>query len=231
MRSLVVTRFLAALIVPALLPFLALAQAPTSSNDALTDAQELFRNADFRSAAVAFQKIIATKPSAEAYSGLVRSLLKADDVIAADEGSQKALAALPESALTHIARGDVYFRRGMVPEAEAEYKTALNLDDKSSRGWLGQGKVDSIYSRRSKSKAAITRAHELDPTDGDALYEWAIRQPYPENVAALENHLAEYHNDPDEERHEREYKDFVKALAGRNVWVPARAVERTVIIM
>jgi tetratricopeptide (TPR) repeat protein len=231
MRSLVVTRFLAAFIVLALLPFLAMAQTPAASSGTLAEAQELFRKADFRGAAAAFQKTIEGKPSAEAYSGLVRSLLKADDVKAAEEASQKALAALPESVLVHVARGDVYFRRGMVPVAEAEYQAAFKLDDKTSRAWLGQGKVDSIYSRRSKSKAAIARAHELDPTDGDALYEWAIRQPYPENVAALEKHLAEYHNDPDEERHEREYKDFVKALAGRNVWVPARAVERTVINM
>jgi tetratricopeptide (TPR) repeat protein len=236
MRSLVVTRFLAAFMVLVLLPFLAAAQTPTPSipapsNDALADAQELFRKADFRGAAAAFQKIVETMPSPEAYSGLVRSLLKADDVKAADEASQKALAALPKSVLAHAARGDVYFRRGMVPEAETEYQTAIKLDDKTSRAWLGQGNVDSIYSRRSKSKAAITKAHELDTRDGDALYEWAIRQPYPENVAALEKHLAEYHNDPDEERHEREYKDFVKALAGRNVWVPARAVERTIINM
>ena len=33
------------------------------------------------------------------------------------------------------------------------------------------------------------------------------------------------------ERHEREYKEFVKAIAGRKVWVPAREVERTEIKM
>ena len=167
------------------------------------------------------------QPSPEAYSGLVRSLLKLDDVKAADESSQKALAALPQSALAHAARGDVYFRRGMIPEAEDEYRAALKLDDKAARAWLGQGKVDAVLARRNKSKAAIAKAHELDPDDGDALYEWAIRQPYPENVAALEKHLAEFHNDPEEERHEREYTEFVKAIAGRKVWVPAREVERT----
>lgn len=232
-RSFVVTRLhpLPSLLIILVLASPMTAQTPASAGEALAAARELFRHADFRGAAVAFQKIIEVKPSPEAYSGVVRSLLKADDVKAAEESSQKALAALPESALAHAARGDVYFRRGMIPEAGDEYQVALKLDDQSSRAWLGQGKVDSVYTRHSKSKAAIAKAHELDPDDGDALYEWAIRLPYPDSVAALEKHLAEHRNDPEDERREREYKEFVKAIAGRKVWVPAREVERTEIKM
>lgn len=210
--------------------FLAIAAAAFSQSpvvEPFPPAIALFKQAKFREAAVAYRLMVEKAASPEAYSGLVRSLLKADDVKAAEESSQKALAAFPESALIHADRGDVYFRRGMIPEAETEYKAALKLDDKSSRAWLGQGKIDSTYTRHGKSKAAIAKAHELDPTDGDALYEWAIRQPYPENVAALEKHLAEYHNDADEERHEHEYVALLKAIAGRKVWVPARDVERT----
>jgi tetratricopeptide (TPR) repeat protein len=226
-RSLFVTQF------RFFLPFTLLAavvQAQTSPLNGGGDpasARQLFRQGDFKGAAAAFRKVIETQPSPDAYSGLVRSLLKLDDVKGADESSQKALAALPQSSLAHAARGDVLFRRGMIPEAEEEYGAALKLDDKSARAWLGQGKVDAVLARRGKSKVAIAKAHELDPDDGDALYEWAIRQPYPANVAALEKHLAEHRNDPEEERHEREYRDFVKALAGRKVWVPARDVERT----
>jgi tetratricopeptide (TPR) repeat protein len=201
--------------------------AQTPAQDSLDTAAALFRHGSFREAATAYRAVIEKQPSPEAYSGLVRSLLKLDDVKAADESSQKAMAALPQSSLAHAARGDVYFRRGMIPEAEEEYKAAIKLDDKSARAWLGQGKVDAVMARGSKSRAAIARAHELDPEDGDALYEWALRQPYPANIAALEKHLAEFRNDPEEERHERDYTAFVKALAGRKVWVPAREVERT----
>src|SRR6476646_5088099 len=121
----------------------------------ISAASTLFKQARFREAASSFRASIEKTPSAEAYSGLVRSLLKADDVKAADESSQKALAALPESALAHAARGDVYFRRGMIPQSEDEYRAALKLDDQTARAWLGQGKVDSTLARRSKSKAAI----------------------------------------------------------------------------
>jgi tetratricopeptide (TPR) repeat protein len=231
MRSVVVPALWSLLLIIVFAPPPRAQTSLPTDDGALAGARQLFRQADFRGAAAAFRKITETQPSSEAYSGLARSLLKADDVKAADESSQKALAALPESALVHAARGDVYFRRGMIPQAEDEYRAALKLDDKCARAWLGQGKVDAVYARNSKANTAIAKAHQLDAEDGDAFYEWAIRQPYPESVAALERHLAEFHNDPEEERHEREYKEFVKAIAGRKVWVPARDVERTEIKM
>src|SRR6478672_9081966 len=230
MRSVLVSTFWSLLLV--VLAPLSLAQSsPVTDDGALANARHLFRQADFRAAADTYRKIVDAKPSAEAYAGLVRSLLKADDVKAAEESSQKALAAFPESAIIHAERGDVYYRRALIPQAEDEYRAALKLDDKCARAWLGQGKVDAVYTRQSKAKAAIAKAHELDPQDSDAFYEWAIRLAYPENVAALERHLAEFHNDPEAEWHEREYKDFVKALAGRKTWIPARGVERTEIKM
>ena len=231
MRSVIVPAFWSLLLMIVFAPPLPAQTALPIDDGALANARQLFRQADFRGAAAAFRKITETQPLSEAYSGLVRSLLKADDVKAADESSQTALAALPASAPAHAARGDVYFRRGMIPQSEDEYQTALKLDEKCARAWLGQGKVDAVYARNTKANAAIARAHELDAEDGDTVYEWAIRQPYPESVAALERHLAEFHNDPEEERREREYKEFVKAIAGRKVWVPARDVERTEIKM
>jgi tetratricopeptide (TPR) repeat protein len=200
---------------------------PLAAQESLSSAHVLFKQAKFREAAAAYRAFTEKNPSPEVYVGLVQSLLKLDDVKAADESSQKALAALPDAAVIHAARGDVYFRRGLIPEAQDEYKAALKLDEKCARAWLGQGKVDAVFVRRDQAKAAVAKAHELDPEDGDALYEWAVRLPYPDNVAALEKHLAEFHNDDETERHEREYKELIKALAGRRVWIPARDVERT----
>ena len=230
MRSVVVKTLLTFLLT--LVP-LSLAQSLPATDDSavLANARHLFRQADFRGAAAAYRKVVEARASDEAYAGLVRSLLKADDVKAAEESSQKALAAFPDSAIIHAERGDVFYRRGFIPQAEDEYRAALKLDDKCARAWLGQGKVDAVYTRHSKAKIALAKAHELDPQDSDAVYEWAIRLPYPENVAALERHLAEFHNDPEEERHEREYKDFIKALAGRKTWILSREVERTEIKM
>src|SRR5262249_5040247 len=155
---------------------------------------------------------------------LVQSFIKLDDVKSAEASSRQALEAFPQSALAHATRGDAYFRRGLIPEAEGEYKSALNLDDKCARAWLGQGKVDAVMARRIEAKSAVSQAHQLDPEDGDALYEWAVRQPYPENVAAMDKHLAEFRSDPQTEGHERDYMELIKALAGRQVWILAHDV-------
>ena len=219
------------LLMAVLVPLSRAQSSPVTDDGALANAVSLFRQADFRGAAAAYRKVIDAKPSAEAYAGLVRSLLKADDVKAAEESSQKSLAAFPESAIIHAERGDVFYRRGFIPQAEDEYRAAFKLDEKCARAWLGQGIIDAVYTRHSKAKAAIAKAHDLDPEDSDAFYEWAIRLAYPENVAALEQHLAEFHNDPETERHEREFKNLLKALAGRKTWILARPVERTDIKM
>ena len=227
MRSFIVTRLWPSLLIAALSSALMAQSAPSSQAQLLGDARLLFKQGKFRESAEVCRSLIEKKPSAAAYSGLVRSLLKLDDVKAAEESSRQALAAFPDSAITHAARGDALFREGLIAEAENEYKDAVELDNQNARAWLGQGKVYAVYARRSESKTAVARAHELDLEDGDAHYEWALRQPYPQNIAALEKHIAEFRNDEETERHEREYIAFIKALAGRNVWVPAREVERT----
>src|ERR1051326_2306712 len=165
------------------------AQSHGNESTSVSAAHGLFKQAKFREAAAAYRAIIDKTPSAEAYSGLVQSWLKLDDVKAADGSSKQALAAFPNFASAHAGRGDVYFRQGLIPQAEEEYKAALKLDEKCARAWLGQGKVDAVFARRSEAKKAIIKAHELDADDGDAVYEWALRQPYPENDASLEKHL------------------------------------------
>jgi tetratricopeptide (TPR) repeat protein len=216
----------------------ALSQSPVPSSasdatkDALSAANALFKQGKFQESAAAYVEILKKdSSSAQAYAGAVKSYLKADDVKAADENSQRALAALPQSALAHAMRGDVYFRQALMPESEREYRTALKLDDKCARAWLGIGRLNSAASRRHSAKQSFTKAHELEPQDGDILYYWAQRLPYPQNVTELEKHLAEYHSDPDKERAEREYIGFIKNLAGRRIWVPARPVEQAEIKM
>lgn len=191
------------------------------------DANQLFRAGRFHEAATAYRALIEKTPSsAAARSGLIQSLLKLDDVQAADDESSRALQVAPQSALIHAARGDVLFRKGLMPAAEAEYRSALRLDDKCARGWLGLGKIEAMVSHPGHAREAFTRAHELDAEDGDAFYRWAVLLPYPQNVAALEKHRTEFHADPERERREREYIAFLKAVAGRKIWVPAAAISQ-----
>jgi tetratricopeptide (TPR) repeat protein len=196
----------------------------------LSSAQELIKSGKFTEAAARFRQIVSRNDAAgtpEAYAGLVRSLLKLDDVAGAEEASVLGVRAYPQSSITQTARGDVRFRSGAIIEAEELYQSALKLDAKNARAWLGMGRVDSALSRQAKAKEDFARAHELDPSDGDALYYWSVRQPYPENVNSLEKHLAEFRDDQERERHEREYIAFLKALAGRKVWILAHDVDQS----
>lgn len=196
------------------------AQTPAATPDqALFAARQLFRHGDFPAAGTAFRKTIAGAPSPEAFAGLVQTLLKQDDVAAAEEASRAALQTFAGSALIVATRGDVLFRRGLIADAAGQYAAALKLDGKCARAWLGQGKIEAALARRRQAFQSVTQAHQLDPEDGDALYEWAIRQPYPGNVAGLERHLSEFRSDPETQGHERDYLELLKALAGRNVWI------------
>ncbi len=207
---------------------LALAQTPApATGEALAHARSLFRQGDFSGAAAAFQKIIDRQPLADAQAGLVQSLLKLDDVQSAEEHSRLALEQFPQSPLMHATRGDVYFRRGLMAEAQEEYATALKMDAKCARAWLGRGQIDSAVSRRKQAREAFSKARELDPNDGDAWYSWATGLSYPENVTELEKHMAEFRSDAERERHEHEHIDLLKALAGRRVWIPAREVSQS----
>lgn len=205
------------------------AQTPSagSSGDLLAPVRVLFVQGDFRGAAAAYQALIDQKPSPEAYTGLVQSLLKLDDVDAAARKASKALELFPQSAVVLAAAGDVKFRQGLIAEAEDQYTAALKLDEKCARAWLGMGRIDSAESQSRRSREALARARELAPDDGDILFYWAAGLTYPQNVTELERHLGEFRDDAERERHEREYVDFLKALAGRKVWVPARDVQQT----
>ena len=193
----------------------------------LAAARQLYRRGDFPAAAIAFRRVIASAPFPEAYAGLTQTLLKQDGVAAADESSRAALQIFPASALVVATRGDVLFRLGLIAEAQSQYATAIKFDDKCARAWLGRGKVDAVLARRHQALKAVTQAHDLDPEDGDALYEWAIRQPYPGNIAGIEKHLSEFRSDRETEGHERDYLKLLKALAGRNVWILNSDISRS----
>src|SRR5216684_3247638 len=195
---------------------LASAQSPDNSPEALS------RQGRFAESAAAWRSVLAKDPcSVRASTGLVLTLLKLDDVKAAEESSLRALAILPQSASVHAVRGEVLFREGLPAAAESEYRAALKLDDRCARAWLGMGRIEAAVSHQDHTRGAFAKAHQLDPEDGDALYRHATLLGFPQNVTLLEEHMARNRTGPERERREREYVAFVKALAGRKIWTPA----------
>jgi tetratricopeptide (TPR) repeat protein len=194
--------------------------------DKVSSARSLFQQGKFKEAVAMLTPAEGINPTADAYALEIRSLLKQDDVAAAEQRSARAIELFPQSPIVLAARGDVLFRRGLMADAEDQYRAALKLNGSCAHAWLGMGRIYSAASRRTDSKEAYNRAHELDPADGDAYYYWAVGLPYPQNIAELEKHVATFRDDAERERHEREYIDFLKALAGRKVWVPVKQPER-----
>lgn len=196
--------------------------APQTFNEsqALVSARDLFKQGQFQKSAAAYRAIIdQDKSSAPAYAGLVQSYLKSDDVTAAEEASARALADLPQSALVHAIRGDVYFREGLLYKAESEYRQAMKLDGKCARAWLGQEKIEAIVGRNAQAGKSFERAHDLDNEDEEILFRWAVVQVYPHNVEALEKYLSEFRSDPEDERRKREFLELIKGIADRKIWV------------
>jgi tetratricopeptide (TPR) repeat protein len=227
-RSIQVAGLLLALVL--LFTTLAISQAPAYAGTpaSLSSAQSDFKQGEFRKAVAAYSSLIEkNRTDALAHAGVVRSLLKLDEVDQAADAAGRALREIPQSALVLAIDGDVKFRRGRFADAEEQYRAALKLDERCARAWLGMGRIHAASSHRKESQDAFARAHELAPDDGDTLYYWAINQPYPVNVSELRKHMAQFRDDEEKERHEREYIDFLEAIAGRKVWIPAADVPRT----
>ena len=207
-------------------------QASSATIADLTSAHALFKQGKFQEAAAAYRAIVEKdKSSVPGYSGLVRSYLKADELSAADEASQQGLNALPQSALVHAMRGAVYFRQGLFDQAESRYRAALKLDEKCASAWLGMGKIYAAVSHQDQAKESFTKAHNLDPDDGDSWYRWAALLPYPQSTDELEKHLAEFRSGAEEERREREFIDLVKGIGNREIWVASKSPEQAEIKM
>ena len=99
----------------------------SSTQSAVSSGQALIKSGKFSEAATIFRQIIAGDVTAgdssgnnrpqlqsvpEAYAGLVRSLLKLDDVAGAEEAAAMGVRAYPQSSIALAARGDVRFRNG-----------------------------------------------------------------------------------------------------------------------
>lgn len=220
-----VARLVVVLILSAMLS----AQAsPPGEADSFAHAQQLFKQGKFQEAAAAYRAILEKdKSSARAYSGLVQSYLKADDVPAADEAAAQALKAFPQSGVAQAVSGDVSFRKGLLSEAEAHYRAALQQDKNCARAWLGMGKIYTAVSRSDQAKEAFTKAHTLDPEDGDAWYHWAVLLPFPQSTDELEKQLSAFKSGAEEDQREREFIDLVKGIGNREIWAPSKNVNET----
>jgi Flp pilus assembly protein TadD/predicted aspartyl protease len=201
--------------------------AESSAADPLASARALLNQGKASDAAAAFKAMVEKDPSsAEAQAGLVRSLLRARQVDDAEEAARKALTAAPSSAAVHAAVGDVAFRAGKFGDAEAEYRAALKLDGNSARGTFGMARMMEMVSMRKSAKAALAKAHELDPDDRQIYYGWLDSLSYAEQLDIARKAAGDHPSEREQER-----LKLLSAIAEKKPWTLVNEIKPTEIKM
>jgi len=197
------------------------------ANEALASANALLNEGKFADAATAFGAIVEKNPaSAEAQTGLVRSLLRARKIDEAEEAGKKAVVAVPSSALVHATVGDVAFRAGRFADAEAEYRTALRLDGNSARGQFGMGRMYEMVSMYKRAKEAFAKAHALDPDDKQIYYAWLQTLSRAEQIEAVKKTAGDHASEREQQR-----MNYLTAAAQKKPWSLAGEIKHTEIKM
>jgi tetratricopeptide (TPR) repeat protein len=100
----------------------------------LLDAERLYRAGKYTDAMLKYEEALKQNPkSGAAYEGAVRTYLSLDMVKEAWTKAQEGVKQAPEQSMTHTATGEVLFRKGKFQEAQREFVTAINANDRDAR--------------------------------------------------------------------------------------------------
>jgi predicted aspartyl protease len=131
---------------------------------ALARAYALLDQQNFKQAAAAFAELAKSNPTdTEGQLGLIRALFETGEFEAAERAAERAAQLNLHSGPIHAALADVYFRLGLFDLAELQYKTAVALQARLARAWIGLGRIYSIRSMASEARRAFRNAGESNP--------------------------------------------------------------------
>lgn len=196
--------------------------AATVTTDALSSAKALLGKGKFAEAAAAFKALVGKDPkSAEAQAGLIWSLERGEQFDDAMAVANAAVAALPSSALVHASYGDLYYRKGNLAQAEAEYRNALKLDASSARGWWGIARIYRVVSMNKHARDAFAKAHELDPADLQLTRSWQSTLPVSQRLAGLKKNILKSHAG------DNTYESIISALDAGKVCTLSMEIKKT----
>ena len=181
----------------------------------MTAAQGLYRDRKFDEALKAYNAIVATggAVAAAAYAGIARVDLEKNDPAAAYDAAQKALALTPDKPPAIVALGEVYFRQGKIPEAQAAFVKPLKNCDLDARAFLGLYRVYAISLNWKRAKTNIDQAFKLDPTDSEIAYYHNQTLSLAERIRALQAQLdsADANGDEKEKEGMKKRLELMKA--------------------
>jgi len=171
-----------------------------AGNDPLSAAIIHYGRGEFAAAIESYNLVLQKNPkSPDAYAGLTRVYLKQKQVDRAFDMATQGLK-VTDSQVLHVALGEVYFRQGLIPEAEREWVKVINQGYPSARAYLGLAKIRSVMSLYAQAKELLNKAHDLDPTDRDIQRNWIRSLSRAEQIKFWEDYLASPTNDDAETR-------------------------------
>jgi tetratricopeptide (TPR) repeat protein len=179
-------------------------------------AVKLYRTGKFDEAIAAYNAIIPAggPEAAAAYAGLARVYLQRKDPADAYTAAMKAVALTPDRAPAIVALGEVYFRQGRIPEAEADFLKPLQACNLDARAYLGLNRIYRATLNWKRAKTDIDQAYKLDPSDPDVRRAYLATLTGTERIKALQEYLAT-DTDDDTEARER-LKNELTVLEGES---------------
>lgn len=158
--------------------------------ESLNEAQALYSKGDFAGAIRLYRVESEQDPrSQRAWIGLIRSLLKNEDIGDAQTSAAKAIEVLPESASVHAVMGDVLFRVAQISESRKAYLKAIELNSCCARGYWGLSNIHSLDFNRKTAGTLRKEAYKCDPSDFEILLDYVRYLPAREQIPPLEKYL------------------------------------------
>jgi hypothetical protein len=177
---------------------------------------ELFA-ARYERAVEFYRKVLALEPTADAYYGLTRALLRAhrskEAYAAADEGLKRA----PQSAAAQTAAGLAMFRKGEILQAEEYFRTAMKIDQNYCGAISGLAAIYTAISKPKTARDLLRQAYLTCPDDPALMLARANTLRGAEHLAALETVLSGLDPASEDARGVRAHIASDRALGDRKV--------------
>ena len=135
------------------------------------------------------QGVARTHGAAQApRSETISDLLLKDEI----QKAETRLAGLPRTAETVAFQGEIEYRKGRFDQADALYRAALQMNEKTARGHFGLGKLAMARMKSAEAVKSFSRAIELDSREPIYRFYIADALSLEKKAKEAERHLQEY---------------------------------------
>ncbi len=135
----------------------------------------------------------------EVYKNLGNIAIREGDYDGAEEYYNKAQTQKPRSDVLSVNKGTLALQRSETAEALVQFRTALEINYKNDKAWVGLAMVHNIMGDFVLARANVFNACDVNPKNRTAVQlsaSWAIRdQDYGMAIEVLQNYLCEVETD------------------------------------